>query len=127
MLKLTMPIYWQQSKRKVVLVSMNSYRNWDYHTSNNFKREFSELVTDQVKGVVIPSPYILRVDLYYKNAACDGANVVPVIEKVVLDALQGCGVTTSDTVRHHLGTAWEVVGQDKENPRCEITIEHTKE
>ena len=106
---------------------MNNYRNWHYQTSNNFKREFSELVAEQVDGQVVPSPYALFVDLYYKNPSCDGANIVPVVEKVVLDALQSCGVLSSDTVRHHLGTTWEIVGQDKENPRCEITIKQIKE
>ena len=60
--------------------------------------------------------------MYYKNPNCDGANIISLIEKFTLDALQENGVIVNDTVKNHKGTMWEVIGQDKENPRCEIKI-----
>lgn len=110
-----------------MLVSLNAYRNWHYHISNKFKKEFTELVHNQLTGEKIPSPYILEIVLFYKNKRCDGGNIVNLIEKVVLDALQEADVTTEDAVEHHVGTAWEIGGQDKENPRCEITITHIED
>lgn len=119
----TVPIYWQQTKKKTVLVGMNAYRNWHPMISAKFKREFTELVHKQVHNpVLLTEPYRTDVKLYYKNSICDGSNIIAVIEKVFLDALISAGVLPNDTVQWHLGTTWEVAGQDKLNPRCEITI-----
>lgn len=117
------PIYWQQTKKKTVLVGMNAYRNWHPMISAKFKRDFTELVHKQVHSpVLLTTPYRTAVKLYYKNSICDGSNIIAVIEKVFLDALISAGVLPNDTVQWHLGTTWEVAGQDKLNPRCEITI-----
>ena len=48
MIEITLPIYWQQTKNKKVLVSLNAYRNWHYYTSNKFKHDFHELVKNQL-------------------------------------------------------------------------------
>lgn len=120
----TLPIYWFQSKKKKVLVGMNAYRNWHYQVSAKFKRDFSELVTEQVSSDYVPitGPYTLHIKLYYKNSNCDGSNVIALIEKVFLDALITAGVVVNDTVQLHKGTTWEVVQQDKTSPRCELTV-----
>ena len=121
-----LPIYWNQSKKKTVLVGMNAYRNWHYLVSAKFKREFGELVDTQVlEHVPLTKPYTLHMKVYYKNPNCDGSNVVALIEKVFLDALISAGVLPNDTVQWHLGTTWEIAGQDKINPRCELTIKET--
>ena len=123
MTTITLPIYWQQSGKKTVLVSMNAYRNWHYHTSNKFKSEFSELVLNQLdKNTKIPSPYQVRMAVFYKNTNCDASNIVALIEKVVLDVLQSVNIVENDSVKHHIQTFWFVQAQDKNNPRVEITI-----
>ncbi len=66
--------------------------------------------------------YKLHIKLYYKNPNSDGSNIVAMMEKFTLDALQEHGITTNDTVNYHVGTTWEVVGQDKLNPRVDIEI-----
>lgn len=119
-----LPIYWQQTKKKKVLVGMNAYRNWHYFTSNSFKQYFTQLVFDQIDGQKrIEGAYRLQARLYYKNANCDGSNVVALVEKVFLDALISAGIIVGDTVKHHLGTSWEVVDKDTSDPRCEITLQ----
>lgn len=126
-IKIVLPIYWQQTKKKTVLVSMNAYRNWHYHTSNSFKQEFTELVTNQLNSCKINSPYKLDIKIFYKNSNCDGANITALIEKVLLDALQKSNIVVNDSVKHHIGSSWEIVSQDKINPRCEITITSLQE
>ena len=69
----------------------------------------------------------MHYDLYYKNANCDGANIVALIEKVVLDCLQEHNIIPNDTVKHHLGSSWSVIAQDKLDPRVEIHITPTKD
>jgi hypothetical protein len=39
-----------------------------------------------------------------------------------MDALQESGVIDNDNVQHYLYSSWEVVGQDKNNPRIEVAI-----
>lgn len=86
------------------------------------KQEFHELVLNQIEALDPPiKEFTLHTDLFYKNPSCDGRNVVPMVEKFVLDALQG-PVITNDNVRCDLGGSWSVVEQDKENPRVEITL-----
>lgn len=86
------------------------------------KQEFHELVLNQIKPLNPPiEEFTLHTNLFYKNPSCDGRNVVPMVEKFVLDALQG-PVITNDNVRCDLGGSWSVSGQDKENPRVEITL-----
>lgn len=123
---ITLPIYWTEVKKtkpnKVWLCGLNNYRNWHYHTSSKWKNDFHQLVIDQLPN---SSPTIdkftLHIKFYYKNV-CDASNVVPLMEKVLLDTLQEEGIIINDNVNYHLGTTWEVSGRDKENPRVEITI-----
>lgn len=120
---ITLPIYWNQSSSKTVLVSMNAYRNWHYHTSNKFKRDFHELVGNQLDRIApISGQFFLNLSIYYKNPNCDGSNIASLMEKVVLDALQEHSIIVNDNVNYHLGTTWTIAAQDKINPRCEITI-----
>lgn len=125
MINLVSPIYWTQTFKtkedKVWLVGMNNYRNWHYHTSNKFKTEFGEMFKEQLPNVVLEGKFTVHMKLFYKRV-CDGSNVVPLIEKVLLDVLQKEGVILNDNVKYHIGTDWVIAKQDKANPRVEITI-----
>ena len=133
-MQFVLPIYYEQTFKKkdpkTWLVGMNSYRNWFYHLQNAVKRHYHEIIAEQVKQSpqtpTITGCYTLSIDVYYKNAACDGANIAALIEKFSLDGLQECGVTINDSVKYHLGTTWRIAGRDKENPRCVITIYPTE-
>lgn len=119
---ITLPIYWQQTKKKLTLLSLNNYRNWHYHTSNKFKQVFTDKVIAQITpGECIEGQYTTHSIVYYKRANCDASNIVPVVEKVLLDALITAGVLQGDSVKFHTGASWEV-RKDSENPRCVTTI-----
>ena len=86
------------------------------------KRDFHELVLNQVKPLdSVIKEFTLHTDLYYKNPSSDGRNIVPMVEKFVLDALQG-PVLANDNVQYDKGGSWTVVEMDKDNPRVEITL-----
>ena len=129
-MQIELPIYWTKHFKtkppKTILCGMNWYRNAHYIDQNNFKRDFSELVAKQVNSCTIAPPFLLEIGLWYKNPSSDPSNIVPLIEKVLLDALQSSNVIENDNVKHHLGTCYTVLGQDKENPRCIITIKEHK-
>lgn len=81
-----------------------------------------ELVRQGLGSTRLEGTYKLHIKFYYKNPSCDGSNVCPLTEKAALDALQSCGIVVNDSVSYHLGTTWEVAGQDKQNPRAEIQV-----
>lgn len=127
MITLTLPIYYTQEFKtkpnKTTLLGMNAYRNWHHFTQNSAKTWFSELVGN----LLPPNPetfdkFHMTYQVFYKSTACDGSNIIALSEKFVLDALKTHGIITDDNVKHHLGSAWILGGQDKDNPRVIITI-----
>ena len=129
---ITLPIYYTQEFKtkdpKTHLVGMNAYRNWHYHLSNKVKQHYHDLVHEQAANLTsIFEHFTLDIKVFYKNSSMDGSNVAALMEKFSLDALQSCGVIPQDNVKHHLGTTWSVDSQDRDNPRCEITIKELHE
>lgn len=126
-MQITLPIYWVNEKKTkkstTHLVGMNFYRNAHHHIQNKMKKDFSELVKNQVNSDKKFNTFKVTYKLYYKNPSCDGSNIIALMEKFMLDALQELGHLTNDNVNYHLGSSWEVVKKDATNPRCEIEIE----
>lgn len=125
-INLVLPIYWTKHLKtkpsKTVLTSLNWYRNAYHYDQNAWKQEVHELVHQQLGTTKLVGTYKLHIKFYYKNPSCDGSNVCPLMEKAALDALQSSGVVVNDNVSYHLGTTWEVVAQDKADPRVEIEV-----
>lgn len=105
---------------------MSWYRNAHYYIQSKWKNDFHELITTQLTDLQVDSPYSTLTKVFYKNPNCDPSNIVPLMEKVVLDTLQVCGALENDTVMHHKSGFWVVAAPDKLNPRCEITIQPFK-
>jgi len=93
------------------------------------KQDFHELVHNQVKNLPKePLKYFtVQYELFYKNPSSDGSNIISKIEKFLLDALKAEELILDDNVTKHLGSTWSIGGQDKQNPRVEITILPVKE
>lgn len=126
----TLPLYWTRGKRKpkTSFIGMNWYHNAHFHEKNQLKAEFQDLLFKQFTDVgPILGPYRVHYTIYYKNPSCDGSNAAALAEKIFLDALQLANLTREDNVLHHLGSTWSIGGQDKLNPRTEITILPPKE
>lgn len=120
------PIYYTHEYRtkpsKTILIGMNHYRNAHFSMQTAIKHFVEGALLPQFTNVgMVLGPYRIHYKLYYKNPISDGSNIVALTEKCFLDSLQGI-LTRSDTVLHHLGSSWEVAGQDIENPRVEINI-----
>ena len=75
----------------------------------------------QLPNVVLEGEFVVHMKFFYRRI-CDGSNVVPLVEKVLLDVLQKEGVIVQDNVNYHMGTSWMVARRDKANPRVEITV-----
>lgn len=116
------PIYFQQTKKKKVLLGLNWYRNAHFVASNNAKRWIAKIIGEQVKDVLPLSGELeVRYVIYLKNNRSDGGNVRSVIEKFGLDALVKAGIIVDD--KSDIITQDESIYLfDKKNPRAEITI-----
>ena len=120
-LTLNLPIYWKNGNT-TNLVGMNAFRNYHYHVKAKIKRDFHELVANQSLSMPKVTTFKTHYRLFYKSPVCDPSNIIALIEKFTLDGLIEAGVLTSDNVNYHLSSSWEVVVQDKSDPRVEITI-----
>ena len=128
---LTLPIYWVDKKKtikdKTYLVGLNQLFLMHYQVRNKLKQHFHSLVGNQVKEFTpITTKFTVHYDLYYKNINSDPSNIIAGIEKVLLDGLQEYSIVQGDSPKYHMGTTWTVAGQDKTNPRVEITIKGIK-
>jgi len=126
----TCPIYFTRGKRKpkTSLCGMNQHNSMHFHERNAMKAYLEAALKPQLSSLgPIIGPYTVHYSLYYKNSSCDGSNIVALVEKSFLDILQKSSLTREDNVKHHLGSTWSVAGQDKINPRMEITIKESHE
>lgn len=128
MITFSLPIYYTIERKTksstTSLVGDNWLRNLHHHTKNTVKQYYHNLIKDLVSSIP-SSPYqtfSLSMVLYYKNPATDPSNVFHAIEKFTLDGLQDIKVIQNDSVNHHISTITSIGGQDKLNPRCEITV-----
>ena len=104
-------------------MSLNFYRNSIYYVQNALKKDYHELVHNQLKDSDVKfDTFKTHFKLFYKNPSCDPTNVIPMIEKCLLDALQDLEIIPNDNSKFHLSGSWEVVEQDKLNPRVEIEV-----
>ena len=123
---ITLPIYWTKGKLKpkIHLVGMNFYRNAHHFDQAAIKRDFTNLVSAQLPAQLPSfSKFTVTYSLYYKSPVCDGSNIIALIEKMYLDALSTNAIISDDNVQYHQGSTWSIIGQDKLNPRVEITIQ----
>ena len=125
-MQLILPIYWEQEfvtkNNRFHLVGLNQLFGMHYQVRNKLKQHFHSLVLAHENLTPILTSYTVEYKLYYKNVKSDPGNIIAGIEKVLLDGLQEAKLITEDNPNYHLGTTWSVVGQDKLNPRVEITL-----
>ncbi len=122
-----LPIYYTQEFKtkpnKTSLVGINLYRNAHHFLQNNMKKHFQDLVIEQLPPVVeVIQQFTVTYKLYYKSPVCDASNIVALIEKFYLDAIKQHGLIIDDNVNYHISSSWQVIAQDKTNPRIEVTI-----
>lgn len=122
-----LPIYYTQEFKtkpnKTSLVGMNLYRNAHHFLQNNMKKHFQDLVIEQLPPVIeVIQQFTVTYKLYYKSPVCDASNIVALIEKFYLDAIKEHGLIIDDNVNYHISSSWQVIAQDKTNPRIEVTI-----
>jgi|SaaInlStandDraft_7_1057024.scaffolds.fasta_scaffold01102_8 hypothetical protein len=122
---ITVPIYlvqhYKTKKDKLLWLNMNWYRNAHYIVSNNMKRQFKEQIKEQLLWIVYYWQLTVNYKLYWKRLS-DLDNLQAVVTKFFQDALVECGCIEDDNFNYIRMNTYEVVAQDKINPRMEVTI-----
>ena len=122
---MTLPVYYTHKTKKgieTILVGMNKYERIDAFKRNNMKKYFYNLIAAKVKCHPLKGKVKTEYKYFYKNSQSDAPNVVAVIDKMFMDALQNINVIKDDNVLNYIGSSWSVGGQDKLNPRIEVTL-----
>ena len=106
-------------------LNLNFYRNAHYIFNDRAKKEFKQIVSDQINELN-NFKKIKPVYRYYLKTKADIGNVHSIVEKYFLDALVEFGKINDDDCHQVIGADYEFVEIDRINPRCEIIIKEVK-
>lgn len=126
---LTITLPRKNGKDKVFSLNMNVYRNTHYLTLNKMKKIYRDLVWDSFiianrNGLTLEPPLRLTYTVFPKTKRrTDVANVASIIDKFSCDALVELRLMDDDDYLHIPIVIYQIGKVDKENPRCELTIE----
>jgi hypothetical protein len=93
-----------------------------HHPLHKMKQHYYALISKNLTKHKIAGKVKTEYVYYYKNAQSDAPNVIAVIDKLLLDALQVNGIIKEDNVKNYIGSSWKIGCQDKNNPRVEVKI-----
>ena len=122
-IRLSLPVYYQKTRSKKILVSLNWYRNSHYQELNKVKKYYNHLIAYALKPCKHTfDKYTINYTYFYKNISSDALNVISVIDKFLQDALQDAGVIKNDNVKFYMGGIIMPSVYDKDNPRLDIQV-----
>lgn len=127
-LSLPLSVAVSKSGRKFTC-NLNNYRNTHFQTLNKAKKEYRDLVWDAYinanrQGATLNPPFKLTYTVYpATKRRTDVANIATVIDKFTCDALVELRLMDDDDYLHIPVVIYQIGKVDRENPRCELTIE----
>jgi len=124
-LKVSLP---RKNKDRVFILNLNTYRNTHHMILNPAKVLYKDQVAlayAMARARKLPEPpYRFTYTVFPANRrAFDLGNVCSIIQKFTDDALIQMGVLTDDNYKVVGAVDYRMGSVDKENPRCELTIE----
>lgn len=124
---MTLPVYYTYQKKKdakpiTILIGLNEVYSMHFSHRAKMIKWFHAQVKTKLGNAKIKGKIKTHYTYHYKNAASDAPNIVSVIDKMFMDALQENEVIEQDNVTHYVKSSWEVGKQDKNNPRLEVKI-----
>jgi Holliday junction resolvase RusA-like endonuclease len=116
-------------KKKMYYINLNGYRNWAFQLNNSLKKTFKFEVAEEVKQLTpIEGKCRVSYDIYYPTRRVfDIDNIGSVITKFTHDALVEFGILEDDNYNIVTEITYRFGGVDKDNPRCDVTIEECNE
>ncbi len=119
-------VRWGVRKPKNIYFNLNSYRNWHYMASNNYKKwykEHAEVKLAEQNIIPFSQPISLEFVLWKgSKRKVDRANPLSVHEKFFCDALVELAYMPDDNDNFIESSFYRTGGIDRENPRVDIII-----
>mgnify|MGYP003667173933 FL=1 len=110
-------------KDKRVALNMNTYRNLHHRTSNDAKKAYTKLISEQLIGLDIQTPVEITYKVYKaSNRRLDKMNVISVVSKFLLDAITEYGCWEDDNDIYVKTETILPTELDRVNPRVEVII-----
>ena len=110
-------------KAKRVSLNMNTYRNLHHRTSNDAKKAYTKLVSEQLINLEIQTPVEITYKVYKgSNRRLDKMNVISVVSKFLLDAITEYGCWEDDNDIYVKTETILPTELDRVNPRVEVII-----
>ena len=108
---------------KRVSLNMNTYRNLHHRTSNDAKKAYTKLVSEQLIDLDIQTPVEITYKVYKaSNRRLDKMNVISVVSKFLLDAITEYGCWEDDNDMYVKTETILPTELDRVNPRVEVII-----
>ena len=108
---------------KRVSLNMNTYRNLHHRTSNDAKKAYTKLISEQLIGLDIQTPVEITYKVYKaSNRRLDKMNVISVVSKFLLDAITEYGCWEDDNDMYVKTETILPTELDRVNPRVEVII-----
>jgi len=124
-MKIISPIYItvprKTKKDKKCALNLNSYRNRQFHLSNQLKIMYKDIMREQLKWKTFKTPIGITYTLFWAYKS-DLMNVVSVVDKFFCDTLQEFWCIPDDNIEHLIEIHSVVWWKDRINPRMEIQI-----
>jgi len=119
------PIYLIQPRKtkkdKKYALNINTYRNLNFIVNNILKKQYKELMRDQLEWKVFNTPIHIEYTLYWAYKS-DLMNVVSIVDKFFCDALTEYKCIKDDNIDYITWYSMKVWGKDRLDPRVEILI-----
>ncbi len=123
-LKFIAPLYVEIKSGKKT-INLNYYRNWHYRIESQVKKEYQDIITQQLfkyKNLMI-GKCKLQLTLFKKSKVQkDKSNFLSIHEKYFCDALVENNILLDDSDDYILSTQYCESIVDKNNPRVEIVV-----
>ena len=132
-MKFVLPLYielWKIKKKKYY-INLNNYRNWHYQVSNNIKKEFQNMVKQQIwlmekdklSKLKNKNDISIIYQVYYWDLKKrDKGNIYSIFQKFFLDSLVVNGLIDDDNDNIIWDEIFKKPIYDKGNWRIEIDI-----
>lgn len=112
-------------KKKTHYLNLNNYRNWHFQVNNAIKQTFKIQMLPVLRELQpLTKPCKVTYTIYYPNKReFDLDNMGSIISKFTHDALVEAKILEDDNWKFVAEVVYEYGGVDKEDPRCDVTLE----
>lgn len=118
------PLRVPKSKKKLISLNINNYRNIHYLLNNKIKKYICKLVVEKCRGKTCPKPPLEFIYTIYRpnKRKIDLSNVLSIVDKFVADGIVKAGLIPDDNIDYIKKVTYLDGGIDRINPRCDLEI-----